>query len=1591
MAAFHTMLLLVCSLLLTSIPLSVGLGETDTITWGGDNSRTGYETNHNMDPAVVGSADFGQIWRAKLPGNFNNMGPEQIFSQPLVYTLADGIQYVFVATTQNNIYKINAKTGDIVASRNLHVPFLTADLDGCVDINPTIGVTGTGVIDPATGLWYFTTKTYAPQFQDGKFSPQNTPGRRNGRYYFHAINTADLSEAPNFPTLIDGTIFRNNDRRMFIGGDTHQRPGLLQVGDYIYTGWASHCVKYNFTGAIIGFHRTTGVVIEAYAMQGGPEPITVEGAGVWMSGGGLASDGKGSMYFSTGNGYASQLPATGRSVQGRNPPTALEEAVVNMKIADNGTIQPVDFFMPWEKTQLDGADKDLGTSPLQILPSDVFSCPNDKRIGVVTGKSGKTYWLNLDNLGGYQMGANKLDDVIQVYQNENSVYAGAGVMPLGGGYIYINVIQFKTHVFKFGCNAAGRATFTWAADTANKNAYILGVGHGATTTLKGRDGTGLLWTTDVEGQNLRIYDAIPPAGSSELRQINGFNIPGVTKFSRPVFGNGRAYVGTTQGFLYAFGSPVNVPLNCSSPYKFANTPIGSVSQPLTVTCKASVAVSVTNVNLTGNANFNILGVPTLPVQLAKGDSFSFQANFAPKTVGSLSSDVLVTAASNIAGYSANTPITLTGLANSAKPLLFITPNTVSFNTIANQGEGTQTAILANSGDSLLTLSNISYSIVSEKGPWITPNTTGDGKVQVGFFTFTDLPSTIPANGNAIVTIKYAPTEAGNHAVYILASSDGGDKLLDVFGTAGSQPTALFEFQSVDGQTWIPYTPGQNFSFGDVVQGTTRRLNFRVTNNGSSTAAPLSMTVSKAPFGVPGIVGAANNIDLAEGEVISAGQSKTAQLFCAVPERQINTPSAGGFASWTINTNDPVMGKRDFIFECNGISQQVGPLQSNGTAKFGYLGCYRDNTPGRQLADQPYGDSNNTNGRCITTCNTRGYKYAGTTYTSQCWCGNALPLYIGTEDDCNYRCTGAQNETCGGNGILHNQSLLSVFVDSAKFDGIRISPPLSLQQTVGEYKYAGCYAENGPRTFAQKTTNTNVLTAEYCKDFCKGYNLFGLQYGVECYCGTDINPAVKLVNDTECGMTCKGNNSQYCGAGSRMQAYRLASLPVTSTTSTTTTAAPKTTSGAVANPIGSTTTTTAAQSTTTTSASPTPTAPVIPDTVGNFSYQGCWTEVPGRALTLRTFANSSNTNQLCGKFCAGAAYFATQYTNECFCGDVLDAKSIPATDGRCNMKCAADDWQICGGPNGLTLFKFNQTLAFPPVSWSTTTTSVTTTTTSFTSTTTSATTTTTSVTSTTSSVTTTTTIVPTTTSTTTSTLSTTATGSDLFPFLPGSSTLTTTSTTLSTTVTSTLTSPSSTTTTTTTAVPATTTTTITIVPTTTTTTTTIPTTTSTNMLATTTLTTTSTTTTSTTTPALTTTTTTTTTPTLPTTTTTTTRTTTSSKPTPTIVPFIYNSTIGNYTSLGCYSEKPNSRALPQLYYNTSMSVPLCAQRAATLKYRYFGLEYATECWMGNSLAPEAVPLNQTKCAMLCPGDQGTYCGAGNSLQLYNLTGGVVVTR
>jgi hypothetical protein len=53
-------------------------------------------------------------------------------------------------------------------------------------------------------------------------------------------------------------------------------------------------------------------------------------------------------------------------------PSALEEAAIDAKSNGDSTLSAIDFFMLQEK-QPDEANKDLGTTPLEILPIVIFT------------------------------------------------------------------------------------------------------------------------------------------------------------------------------------------------------------------------------------------------------------------------------------------------------------------------------------------------------------------------------------------------------------------------------------------------------------------------------------------------------------------------------------------------------------------------------------------------------------------------------------------------------------------------------------------------------------------------------------------------------------------------------------------------------------------------------------------------------------------------------------------------------------------------------------------------------------------------------------------------------------------------------------------------------------------------------------------------------------------------------------------------------------------------------------------------------------------------------------------------------------------
>jgi hypothetical protein len=96
------------------------------------------------------------------------------------------------------------------------------------------------------------------------------------------------------------------------------------------------------------------------------------------------------------------------------------------------------------------------------------------------------------------------------------------------------------------------------------------------------------------------------------------------------------------------------------------------------------------------------------------------------------------------------------------------------------------------------------------------------------------------------------------------------------------------------------------------------------------------------------------------------------------------------------------------------------------------------------------------------------------------------------------------------------------------------------------------------------------------------------------------------------------------------------------------------------------------------------------------------------------------------------------------------------------------------------------------------------------------------------------------------------------------------------------------------------------------------------------------------------------------------------------------TAGNYKYIGCYGEATTGRALSGLIPKApanGFTIELC--EAACQGYTYFGMEYANECYCGNTI--NAGSVNQASsvpstngCSMICNGNQNEYCGGAFSL-------------
>ncbi|ORY85564.1 hypothetical protein BCR37DRAFT_242572 [Protomyces lactucae-debilis] len=1228
-----------------------------------DELQSGYVGgDHGLDPSVVAGPTFGILWQTRVTAG------DQFYSKMLVWTPSPSTdtsqQRLYAFGEINNVYMLNATNGALIMQRNYGIPFLASD-SGCSDLSPNVGITGTPVLDDATGIIYFWAKSYLNNVRPGT---RANGFNEAGRYLFYAIDALTLAPLPGYPKDPQGAAADNNPKLFFNAGTALQRTALIMKNNVVYAGFGGNCDSPTYYGWIFGYNVVTGKLVSTWNAQSGPQAYY--GGGIWMSGGGISSDGR-NLFIATGNGYGHEL-TTYAVRAATNVPGTLGESVVKLHINDDGSLTPSNFFTPFDYTNLDAGDKDFGSSPLSLLEPSVFKYNGITSMAFCAGKGAEAYFFDSNNLGGYRTGPGGSNGVLQEFPINNAVFGALGSYPLDGGYAYIIPVGQPITAYAFN-PASGK--FSVAGKTLDNISGRSGASGPTTTSFKGQVNSGILWMTDVETGMLKIYEAVPREGVLKLIKI----FPGaMNKYQRPVFGDKKAFTIGLTSLITAYGAPVNLPLSCSS-LDFGSVAVGqNVTQQMN--CTALTATTISNVT-SSNQLFSVDPVVASGLagkSLTAGQNFTLPVVFVPVYKSSdpkLNLSYGVTAPGPVAGtvdfrtvnaastntFSTLAPFNLKGTVKSQSPFLSIVPVYLSLGGVVLRENSTQadnrltsTATLANVGLDDMIIKGLAYRVVDaddgegddDNGPVVLTNYTSSP------FAENWSVAGLPAVGDVVtggqrVSVDFTldPDQVGKYYIQFYIYTNAGVGQLGVSGSADDPPRALLGIQQWN-SSGVFVNNTNVMDFGNVKGNGSSpvTLKMAITNTGASL---LTVTRSKPPgVGAIQVIG----YPLPEGDPIEPGTSHSASIVFSPPIIPLNSPPRPFQATWGLNTDDLDFGVHDVQLIGSAVQDQRGPLLANGTAQYRYLGCFNQNSRLLVARNVQLIDGNLENGQCQNFCYRKGFSYATTNYMRECFCTNAIDPqamnFLQDDTFCDLPCAGDSTQFCGG-----QNGRVSIYVDVTRFDYDKTNStvPDSLAaagrggapKTIGNYTYVGCWQENSDKL--PYIFTSDQMTLEICVNACAAKNLkyAGVEYGGECRCANTLPQNLVQVTEPECTNFCRGNQMQPCGGGAKLSLYS---------------------NGAVVLP-------------------PPPTSK--PKNAA-LQYVGCFVDaINTRTYPFRATLPSGNSLDLCASACtaAGYAYSGAEYSNECFCG-----KAIPTSGNStaCTMICSSDSSQFCGGPNALSV-------------------------------------------------------------------------------------------------------------------------------------------------------------------------------------------------------------------------------------------------------------------------------------------------------------------
>jgi len=311
--------------LLSCLP---AMASADWTTYRGDAARSG------VDTSSTGSVPFVPAWTSP------NLGGG-MWAQPLVH---DGL--VIAATDSDELVALDESTGQVVWQASTGTPVPSGDLP-CGDVAPTVGITSTPVIDPAT---------------NEVFAVADTLNGQTIEHELYAFNVSTGASVAGFPVDVEppGDTPADQLQRAALALDN----GEIVIG---YGGNYGTCSPDH--GWLIGVPEAGGAeqTFEVDATVG-------DLGGIWGSGDGPAIDSGGDIWAATGNGNS------GSSY-------GYQEAVLKL----GPSLNVLDYWAPSNWESLDAADLDIGSGEPLLLPNDlVFQI----------GKAGVGYLLSASHLGG---------------------------------------------------------------------------------------------------------------------------------------------------------------------------------------------------------------------------------------------------------------------------------------------------------------------------------------------------------------------------------------------------------------------------------------------------------------------------------------------------------------------------------------------------------------------------------------------------------------------------------------------------------------------------------------------------------------------------------------------------------------------------------------------------------------------------------------------------------------------------------------------------------------------------------------------------------------------------------------------------------------------------------------------------------------------------------------------------------------------------------------------------------------------------------------------------------------------------------------